>query len=140
MAKQNGLLRAKTALIKAALAYPQSVEEHPWGESAIKVKGKVFVFVSLHKGVLYVTMKLPQTGRQALELPFATPTGYGLGKNGWVTATFDESADVPVEMLCEWMEESFRTIAPKKIVALLSPLPEILDKPKTTPKKRKRRT
>ena len=27
-----------------ALSLPESVEEHPWGEDVVKVRGKIFVF------------------------------------------------------------------------------------------------
>jgi hypothetical protein len=62
-------------------------------------------------------MKLPLSGRTALLFPFAEPTEYGLGKNGWVTAKFAATAEVPIEMLLEWMDESFRAVAPKRVLA-----------------------
>ncbi len=55
----------------------------------------------------------------AVDLPFAEPTGYGLGKSGWVTASFTKVADVPLDLLKSWIDESYRAIAPKKLVKLL---------------------
>ncbi len=55
----------------------------------------------------------------ALGLPFVKPTGYGLGKAGWVSATFTRAADVSAPMILEWIEESYRSIAPKKLVKQL---------------------
>jgi hypothetical protein len=55
----------------------------------------------------------------ALDYPFAKPTGYGLGKSGWVTASFDDGAAAPLEVLLAWVDESFRAVAPKKLVAAL---------------------
>jgi hypothetical protein len=75
--------------------------------------------MSLEEPFLSLSMKLPITGKHALTLPFASPTGYSLGKSGWVTARFDASADVPIEMLAGWIDESFRAIAPRKLVAQL---------------------
>jgi predicted DNA-binding protein (MmcQ/YjbR family) len=110
------LARAAATLRQRALAYPGAYEEHPWGETAIKIKGKVFLF--MYQGdFLSLSVKLPVSGRAALGLPFASPTGYGLGKSGWVTARFDKGDPVPTAMLLEWIDESFRAIAPKKIVA-----------------------
>lgn len=119
MARKDKLAGAEAALRKCALGYPQATEDHPWGECAIKVKGKVFLFMSRHDGGLNLSMKLPVSGPEALGLPFASPTGYGLGKSGWVTARFEAGDEVPVEMIGEWVDESFRAVAPKRVVAVM---------------------
>ncbi|WP_437565472.1 MmcQ/YjbR family DNA-binding protein [Sorangium sp. So ce542] len=98
----------------AALGYPEAVEEFPWGDRVAKVRGKIFVFLNLHEGKLVVTAKLPQSGEAALLLPFAAPTGYNLGKSGWVTARFGPKERVPEAMLLEWIEESYRAVAPQR--------------------------
>lgn len=117
MPPADPLKRPEAALRAFALTFPDATEDHPWGEMAFKVKGKVFLFLSRHTGGLNATVKLPESGPHALGLPFAQPTGYGLGKHGWVTNTFAPGDDVPVEMLKEWVTESFRAVAPKKVVA-----------------------
>lgn len=99
-----------------ALDYPDTYEETPWGDRVVKVKGKVFFFCGVHKDKLNATVKLPQSGAMALQMPFAKPTGYGLGKSGWVTATFEKASAVPVPIILEWLEESFRAVAPKTIL------------------------
>jgi predicted DNA-binding protein (MmcQ/YjbR family) len=109
--------KAAAALETAALAYPQTRVDHPWGETAIKVKGKVFLFMRADESGLSFSVKLPESGVAALQLPFTEPTHYGLGKSGWVTATFGPKDDVPVEMVLEWLDESFRAVAPKKLAA-----------------------
>ena len=119
MAARNPLTRAQAALRKIALAFPEATEDHPWGESAFKVRGKVFVFLSLHDGELRATTKLPSSARYALTRPFASPTGYGLGKSGWVTCTFAPGDDVPIDLLEDWIGESFRAVAPKRLVAAM---------------------
>src|SRR5690606_16116632 len=60
--------------------------------------------------------KLPQSSEQALDLTFVVPTGYGLGKAGWVTATLEKASDAPIELFQSWIEESYRAQAPKKLV------------------------
>lgn len=116
MPKRSSLKSTEAALRKTALAYPQATEDFPWGHLAIKVKKKMFLIVSIHEGVLRATVKLPDSGRQAVQLPFAEPTGYGLGKSGWVTASFGPKDKVPLELLEDWIDESYRAIAPKKLV------------------------
>ncbi|WP_441285761.1 MmcQ/YjbR family DNA-binding protein [Sorangium sp. KYC3313] len=103
----------------AALAYPGAVEEFPWGDRVAKVRGKIFVFLNTHEGKLHVTAKLPQSGEAALMLPFAEPTGYNLGKSGWVTARFGPKDRVPEAMMLEWIEESYRAVAPKRALQSL---------------------
>jgi predicted DNA-binding protein (MmcQ/YjbR family) len=105
-----------------ALAYPEAHEDHPWGETVIKVKGKVFVFLGRPGSGLSLSTKLPRTSAMALMLPFVEPTGYGLGKSGWVSATFGKSERPPLDLLRAWIDESYRAIAPRKLVALAPPL------------------
>jgi predicted DNA-binding protein (MmcQ/YjbR family) len=112
------IARAETALAKLASAYPEVTEEHPWGERAFKVRGKTFLFMGASAEGLAFSVKLPESGAIALALPFTEPTHYGLGKSGWVTARFTQGNDIPLDLVKEWLEESFRAIAPKKIVAL----------------------
>ena len=122
MPSSKHLAQAESALKKAALTYPESYQEFPWGHCAVKVKGKVFLFLSNGKspdGAFSLSVKLPLSGKLALSLPFASPTEYGLGKSGWVTARFHNGDNVPIDMLAEWLNESYRAIAPKTLVARL---------------------
>src|SRR6185295_16740034 len=76
---------------------------------------KAFLFMRADAGGLSLSVKLPGSGVSALLLPFAEPTHYGLGKSGWVTATFGPADDVPLELLLDWLDESFHAVAPKKL-------------------------
>jgi predicted DNA-binding protein (MmcQ/YjbR family) len=108
---------AATALRKAALAYPQTVEDHPWGETAFKVLGKkVFCFFSENgEGGFACSLKLPFRAEEALKHKFARPTAYGLGRAGWVSLTFSKSDAVEIALLLDWLDESWRAVAPKKL-------------------------
>ena len=103
-----------------ALGYPDAVEEFPWGETAIKVRGRVFLFMRASHGKLGLSCKLPASHQAALLLPFTTPTGYGLGKSGWVSASFGPGEAPPLALLAAWIDESYRAVAPKKLAALLA--------------------
>lgn len=105
-----------------ALQFPETRLDHPWGENAVKVREKVFVFLSPgRKGdILGITAKLPESGDAVLSVhEFASPAGYGLGKAGWVSAFFQNEADVPLPLLEGWIEESFRAVAPKTLLKSL---------------------
>ena len=101
-----------------AMTFPEATEDHPWGHRAIKVKGKSFLFLGGEKNTkeLSLSLKLPSSRDMAVDLPFAEPTGYGLGKSGWVTARLRPREHPPVEIFKPWIEESYRAIAPKKLV------------------------
>ena len=69
---------------------------------------------------LSLTTKLPASSEMARLLPYVSATGYGLGKSGWVTAKFGPDDEAPIEMLREWIDESFRAVVPKRLAAQLA--------------------
>lgn len=103
------------------LAYPETHLKSPWpGHLDLAVKDKTFAYLSIEGEPLGISCKLPHSSAEALELPFTEPTGYGLGKSGWVSAKFPEGTKPPVDLLKAWIDESYRAQAPKKLVASLS--------------------
>ncbi|MBI4955987.1 MAG: MmcQ/YjbR family DNA-binding protein [Myxococcales bacterium] len=107
-----------------ALGLPGAYEDHPWGEIVAKVNKKVFVFFGTPEGNAEgfgMGVKLPASAALALELPFVEPAGYGLGKSGWVTVKFRPGELPPAALLKEWIVESYRAVAPKKLAAALAP-------------------
>ena len=102
-----------------AFALPEAWEDHPWGESVAKVGKKVFVFFGTTDGdePFGFSVKLPISNDEALSMPFTEPTGYGLESGHWVTVRPPD--DIPVDLLLAWIEESYRTVAPKSLVAQL---------------------
>ncbi len=112
------------ALQKAARACPGAWEDHPWGETVYKVGKKVFVFMGVDRGdgSFGMSCKLPNSSEAAITMfSFATPTAYGLGKSGWVSAHFEKKDDVPAELLLQWLEESYQAIARKPKSAAAKP-------------------
>jgi predicted DNA-binding protein (MmcQ/YjbR family) len=107
------------ALRKHALSYPETYEEFPWGERAVKVNGKAFVFMRADKDEVSLSVKLPQSRDMAVDLPFSEPTHYGLGKHGWVTAHLKPKEKPPIDLIKAWIDESYRAVAPKKLVKQL---------------------
>jgi predicted DNA-binding protein (MmcQ/YjbR family) len=100
------------------LAYPGAHTKSPWpGHLDLAVKDKTFAYMSVAGEPLKISCKLPHSAEAALSLPFTTPTAYGLGKSGWVTATFPDGTPVPIELLREWIDESYRAQAPKRLSA-----------------------
>jgi predicted DNA-binding protein (MmcQ/YjbR family) len=100
-----------------ALNFPETTEAFPWGESAFKVKGKTFVFMRADPADLSFSVKLPKSRDQALSLPGSEPTHYGLGAKGWVTLR--PTAKTSLSLLLAFVEESYRAIAPKRVLESL---------------------
>ena len=98
-----------------ALSLPETTEAFPWGERAFKVRGKAFVFMQA-EGTFSFSVKLPKSGVQALVLPFAEPTHYGLGKHGWITVTLPKRLSKALKEQClSWVLESYIAVAPAKL-------------------------
>jgi predicted DNA-binding protein (MmcQ/YjbR family) len=106
-------------LLQLGLSYPEAWEDHPWDETVVKVRKKIFVFLGIYDQHLTCTVKLPDSRDFALSFDWTEPTGYGLGRAGWVSARFPLRSDVPVDLLEEWIDESYRAVAPKTLVKQL---------------------
>jgi predicted DNA-binding protein (MmcQ/YjbR family) len=109
----------ETALRDYALTFPEATEEFPWGERAIKVKGRVFLFLRASDEEVSFSVKLPHSRFFVLDTPNTEPTAYGLGKHGWVTARFPSAPRASLDIYKMWIDESYRAVAPKKLVARL---------------------
>ncbi|XXF77389.1 MmcQ/YjbR family DNA-binding protein [Myxococcaceae bacterium GXIMD 01537] len=127
--KKDALAAAEAALRTVMLSYPEATEEFPWEHRTAKVKGKMFCVLVRDETGLSVTVKLPTSNAAALMMPFATPTGYGLGKSGWVSCAFKPGDEAPVALLTRWIDESYRAVAPKKLVEALDGKPAPARKP-----------
>lgn len=113
-------MRTRRAVREFALSLPGAWEDHPWGEDVAKVGKKVFAFLGVGDGSYppAMTVKLDDSHAQALAVRGAEPAGYGLGRSGWVTIPFHEKTP-PVPVLKDWVEESYRRVAPRALVAEL---------------------
>lgn len=120
MSKKLFSLQEKLRLY--ALSLPEAREDHPWGHIAVKVQKKAFVFLSgaeLYDGRLSMTVKLPVSGEMVLTLPYVEPAGYGLGRSGWVTMRLGSKDPVDLDMFKDWIDQSYRAVAPKKLARAL---------------------
>jgi predicted DNA-binding protein (MmcQ/YjbR family) len=113
------LARTAAALREFALRLPGAWEDFPWEDDRVaKVGKKVFAFLgTAEPGDDYgIALKLPESAEQALSLTCCEPAGYGLGRASWVTIKVAAEDCPPLEVLLDWVEESYRTIAPKTLV------------------------
>lgn len=102
------------------LTYPGAHRKAPWPEhDDLAVNDKTFAYLSVAGAPFSVGCKLRYTASEALKLPFAAPTAYGLGKSGWVTFAPGDDELPSLDQFREWLDESYRAQAPRKLVKQL---------------------
>ncbi|MGW0228035.1 hypothetical protein ACWDWO_06965 [Actinopolymorpha singaporensis] len=115
-----------------ALAMPRAIEDTPWGELVIKIDhpprrrgnglvyGPMFLWLSRPQAPTpAVSVKLRASYDQAVTVGAATPTTMsGLGQWGWLTVPLPHA---DLDLVRDWIDESYRTVAPKKLLAELDP-------------------
>ncbi|HSK94663.1 MAG TPA: MmcQ/YjbR family DNA-binding protein [Candidatus Angelobacter sp.] len=100
-----------------AASLPEAWEDHPWGERVFKVGRKVFVFLGGLEDRGLVTVKLRDSLDEATAFEWVQPARYGLDRGGWVTCALP--GDAPLDMVTSWIAESYRLVAPKRLIALV---------------------
>ncbi len=115
-------------VVKFALSLPEAWDDHPWDETVAKVGKKVFAFFGDADGENGpgMTVKLWDSHEGAVGVPGASEAGYGLGRSGWVTIRFGPKTP-SLGVLTDWVEESYRLVAPRRLVEELDgrPTPEV---------------
>ena len=103
--------------IVARLPEAVRVDIEAWdGEPTFRVNGKNFVFASHDAGSL--TVKLPKEEAAAVVATDdgASPSGYGLGRHGWVSVTVgNDAGDDRWEQVEEWVRTPYTLVAPKRL-------------------------
>ena len=97
------------------------VDIEAWGgEPTFRVNGKNFVFAG--QEFRSISVKLPKEEAMATVASdkAVTPTGYGLGKHGWVSVELPAKPSASRwEQIEEWIRTSFTLVAPKKLARLV---------------------
>jgi predicted DNA-binding protein (MmcQ/YjbR family) len=106
-------------LRELALALPGTAEGVACAGTAMEAHtvtagGKAFLFHRPED----LRLKLRDALPEATALAAAEPGRYRVGAHGWVTVLLADPP--PVDLLARWVEESFRLVASKKLVAQLS--------------------
>ena len=122
MARRHDSQALQAELLAFALGLPDAEIDHPWGDTVVKVNAKKKIFVFLGgddpDADHAMSVKLVESHEQALQGPGTSPTGYGLGRAGWVSIELG-AAVPPVGVLEDWIEESYRQVALKKWIKAL---------------------
>ncbi len=93
------------------------VDIEAWGgEPTFRVGGKNFVFTSPDADS--ITVKLPHEEAAAIVAtdPRASPTGYGLGRHGWVSISLAGRLSAGQwREIEEWVRTSYTLVAPRRL-------------------------
>jgi predicted DNA-binding protein (MmcQ/YjbR family) len=106
-----------------ALVLPEAirVDIEAWdGEPTFRVRNKNFVFTDPE--VTAVSVKLTREEAEAVVAtdPLAEPTGYGMGRAGWVSVDIGEDADEDRwQQVTEWVRTSYTLVAPKTLARIV---------------------
>jgi hypothetical protein len=108
------------SLRTVALSYPEAQQGIACAGTAaekrtIKARDKAFLFL----GKAEVMLKLCESLAEAVEWATKAPSICRVGATGWVTLTVGNVDVLPLDLLYRWIDESYRLLAPKKLVALL---------------------
>jgi predicted DNA-binding protein (MmcQ/YjbR family) len=80
------------------------------------VNRKIFLFLGMDRtSEPGIGVKLVTSHPMALAQPGVEAMGYNLGRAGWVWLKLGEESP-PFELLRDWVTESYRAVAPKKLV------------------------
>jgi predicted DNA-binding protein (MmcQ/YjbR family) len=88
-----------------------------WGDHpTFRVRGKNFVFTDVEARSLSLKLDKDEATAVVATDPAAEPTGYGLGRHGWVSLTLPDGLDAArASQVEEWVRTSYTLVAPKKL-------------------------
>ncbi len=106
-------------LEEVALRLPEAerVDIEAWdGEPTFRVRGKNFVFTNPAATSITVKLSPEEAAAVVATDSCAEPSGYGLGRHGWVTVAIgeDPGANRWAEV-AEWVVTSYSLVAPKSL-------------------------
>ena len=112
-----------STLRKIALSFPAASEKPSCNKAAFSAGKKNFFFLGEGQGpevgALNTMLKLTDSLAEAKELAKSQPGIYSVGDSGWLSAKFAAGESPPAGLFERWIEESYRALVPKKLVALL---------------------
>jgi predicted DNA-binding protein (MmcQ/YjbR family) len=112
---------ARLEAIVARLPEAQRVDIEAWGdEPTFRVNGKNFVFCAQDATGISVKLTKEEAAAVCATDPGAEPTGYGLGRHGWVSVRLDPPvSEARWREVEEWVRTSYTLVAPKRLARLV---------------------
>jgi hypothetical protein len=112
---------ARLEAIVARHPEAERVDIEAWGgEPTFGVRGKNFVFTDQQASGLSVKLPKEEAAAVVATDPRATPTGYGLGRHGWVSIEIGARAGrARWQLVEEWVRTSYALVAPKALARVV---------------------
>lgn len=104
---------------ECALSYPGTSEGTSCNKAAFKAGGKSFVFLGESDDGWNLMVKLGESLDEASLLADQKPDNFSVGKHGWTTLRFPSGKGPAKKLLNNWVNESYRLLASKKLIAEL---------------------
>ena len=95
----------------------ERVDIEAWdGEPTFRVRGKNFVFTDHEASGISVKLPKDEAAAVVATDALASPTGYGLGRHGWISVDLGTAADdARWQQIEEWVRTSYAMVAPKSL-------------------------
>ena len=107
---------ARLERIVARLPEVQRVDVEAWGdEPTFRVRGKTFIFTDPNAHALSVKLSKEEAAAVVATDPLAEPTGYGLGRHGWVSVRIGNGGRDRWGQVEEWVRTSYTLVAPRAL-------------------------
>ena len=106
--------------IVARLPEAERVDIAEWGDHpTFRVRGKNFVFSDQTAENLSLKLSKEEAAAVVASDPHVEPSGYGLGRHGWIALTLLKPDATRWNEVEEWVRTSYTLVAPKKLATLV---------------------
>jgi predicted DNA-binding protein (MmcQ/YjbR family) len=107
--------------IVARLPEAVRVNIEAWGgEPTFRVRGKNFIFTDEEATSLSVKLPPEEAAAVIASDPLVGPTGYGLGRSGWVSVKVaGRTSQKRWREIEEWIRTSYTLVAPKRLARVV---------------------
>ena len=102
------------------MTYPEVSESPSCINRSFKARKKGFLFLGeKDTGALRLMVKLGSGAESAKAVAGVNPDGWSVKGPGWITGNFTDEEAPPLDVMTDWIDESYRLLAPKTLVAEL---------------------
>lgn len=115
--------------LASALPEATRVDIEAWGgEPTFRVRNKNFVFANSDATALSFKLDKEEAEAVVASDDRAHPTGYGLGRHGWVSVRVRQRCSAAKwQEVTEWVRTSYTLVAPKKLARIVLEQDGLLD-------------